>query len=443
MTNLFEFSKQLKKTIAIFQSNPTYYDTDGITRISAPKSKTDPFSAILSCHSIEQILMQPEAQDDDFPYLLIGVLKLSFATSTVSTDSLSKVAGLEAVLKDDAIEHKTECFLEFYDALKVSDSIEDILLAQIIHDFIHIAYNILLHKDVNQMTARNCGITFAANIANLLKIDPTLGLTLNGVVTTLIEGPLFSDPFVFDGRMRDCLMVRQHQLSLMVADMALQADKATQSFSLLNDSIAPTDVSEVRSKVKHKEKAELKRRFSKSETDAISILEKIDALKRVMTAYEFEQAQLGSVLEGGLDAHKPAGSVLISPRDSSHSPRASGSPRRFIPAGSNSSIGGSSSSSSSNVSNVSTPIHFPPPVFDLTTIGRNRNRSNSCTPMSSSVPGLGFSLLRQVVSPRGTSSTSAIGEMGVSSLESEPESESKSKSGSELKKKKEKKRKFQ
>lgn len=433
MTNLFEFSKQLKKTIAIFQSNPTYYDADGITRISAPKSKTDPFSAILSCHSIEQILMQPEAQDDDFPYLLIGVIKLSFATSTVSTDSLSKVTELGVALADDAIEHKTECFLEFVNALKGSDSIEDILLAQIIHDFIHIAYNILLHKDVNQMTARNCGITFAANIANLLKIDPTLGLTLNGVVTTLIEGPLFSDPFVFDGRMRDCLMARQHQLSLMVADMALQADKATQSFSLLNDSIASTDVSDVRTKVKHKEKTELKRRFSKSETDAISILEKIDSLKRVMTAYEFEQAQLGSVLEGGLDEHKPAGSILISPRDSSHSPRASGSPRRFIPAGSNSSIGGSSSSS--DVSNVSTPIHFPPPVFDLTTIGRNRNRSNSYTPMSSSVPGLGFSLLRQVVSPRGTSSTSAIGEMGVSSLESESESEPK--------KKKEKKRKFQ
>lgn len=365
MTTLLELSAQIKKVIEIFNRHPELYQQEGIARISPTQRQLEEFTPLLRYRTIDELLISDAAQTDSFGYLMMGALKKGLKEAVIFEVSPEAILALTTGLFSEEDIDKITAFLYFQEQLATSDNINDILTAQIIHDFLHIAVNIQSQSAFNKMDAENCGRMFGVNLANLLRIDPRVGLALNGVVRELITGPQFSKPFLFDERMRACLERRQIHLSDMTAEMNAQVDLQSSSILDASNMLMMKPLDNILPEKKKKKIKKPQRRHSEAEIKVACSLDQIAKLKSVITTLQLEQVGLSTLLYGGEPSSEPGvTSPLLSPR----SPRVIPSPRELIHAG-----------PGARLLQRSQPIEIVSPREENS---QHRNRSTSYSPRS-------------------------------------------------------------
>lgn len=381
MTTLLELSAQMIKVIEIFNRRPELYQREGIGRISPAQRHVDEFMPLLRHRKIDELLASDAAQTDSFAFLLIAALKKDLKEALVLEVSPESILRLTEGLFAENLDDHMISFLAFSKRLAASENINDILAAQIIHDLLHIASNIQSKSEFNRMDAENCGRTFGVSIANFLRIDPSVGLALNGIVRELIRDPQFSKSFSFDERMRVCLERRQTHLSNMTAEMVSQVNLRRSSILDASESLMMKPSPSQLSEKKDKKTTKTKRRHSEAEIRVASSFEQISKLKGVITTLQLEQWALHSLLHGSGSDYEST-PPMISPRN----PNVIPSPRDLIKAGPGAIRPDSPRSS--------VPIHIPSPldVHSQEVQKERRIRSSSYSPHSTppSVPGLGL-----------------------------------------------------
>ncbi|MFO1258054.1 MAG: hypothetical protein U1E78_06570 [Gammaproteobacteria bacterium] len=369
MTTLLELSAQITKVIEIFNRRPKLYEREGIARVSPAHREIDEFAPLLKHRKTDELLTLETAQSTSFAFLLMGALKKGLKEAVICEVSSELITALTRELSVAPDNEQINTFLSFIEQLAASENINDILSAQIIHDFLHIAVNIQSCSELNKMDAENCGRMFGVNLANFLRIDPSLGLILNGVVRELITGPKFSKPFLFDDRMRMCFERRQVHLSKMTAEILSQVNLQSSTILDASDGLMSKQSCEEPLDKKTKKAKKQQRRHSEAEVKVISSFEQITRLKSVITTLTFEQKALDALLNDGELTIPP----LVSPR----SPRVTPSPRELIQAGP-----GANLQRAQPLEIISSRENF-----------KHRNRSTSYSPRSTLPSGPGLSLL--------------------------------------------------
>lgn len=179
--------------------NPALLKTEGIFRISStPEKRQAVLNMIKANQSLDLSTMDVHA--------IVAAYKFPLQIEASSLITQLEAAPFFNDLKEQLI--SADCDEQqsaqlIYDAvinLVQSEALNDWYLAEIIHDYFHLAQKITDHQDDNKMGAQQMGVILGSFIANLFDMDAQTQMSrssvLNKAAQGLIESELFSKTFI-------------------------------------------------------------------------------------------------------------------------------------------------------------------------------------------------------------------------------------------------------